>query len=71
MVEGGRSPLLSRQRLTELGFRFIIYPVAGLATTAAVLQKTYADLATGDVEQARVSFEQLSQIVGFGDSPKD
>jgi 2-methylisocitrate lyase-like PEP mutase family enzyme len=71
MVEGGRSPLLSRQRLTELGFRFIIYPVAGLATTAAVLQKTYADLASGDVEQARVSFEQLSQIVGFGDSPKD
>ena len=71
MVEGGRSPLLSRQRLTELGFRFIIYPVAGLATTAAVLQKTYADLATGDVEQARVSFGQLNQIVGFGDTPKD
>lgn len=65
MVEGGRSPLLSRQKLLALGFRIIIYPVVGLATTAANLQHTYAQLIHGDVEKERVSFEQLSRLVGF------
>ena len=65
MVEGGRSPLLSRQRLQELGFGFIIYPVAAMAATAASLQNAYAQLAEGNLEQERVSFKQLSHLVGF------
>jgi len=65
MVEGGRSPLLPREELAQMGFRFIIYPVAVMATIAASLQKTYAQLATGDVQEERVSFMKLSQLVGF------
>jgi 2-methylisocitrate lyase-like PEP mutase family enzyme len=65
MVEGGRSPLLSRQRLQELGFGFIIYPGAAMAATAASLQNAYAQLAEGNLEQERVSFKQLSHLVGF------
>ena len=65
MVEGGRSPLLSRDKLRDMGFNFIIYPVAAMATTAASLQNTYAELAKGNVTSERVSFQQLSQLVGF------
>ena len=65
MVEGGRSPLLPREQLAQMGFRFIIYPVAAMATIAASLHKAYAQLATGDIQEERVSFKKLSQLVGF------
>ena len=48
-----------------MGFRFIIYPVAAMATIAASLHKAYAQLATGDIQEERVSFKKLSQLVGF------
>ena len=65
MVEGGRSPLIARQKLAAMGFSFIIYPVAAMAATAASLHHVYAELAEGDVVQERVSFQQLSTLVGF------
>lgn len=71
MVEGGRSPLIERHKLAEMGFSFIIYPVAAMAATAASLHHVYAELAEGDVAQERVSFQQLSALVGFETPEKD
>ena len=65
MVEGGRSPLIAREKLAAMGFSFIIYPVAAMAAAAASLQHVYAQLAEGDITQERVSFQQLSHLVGF------
>ena len=65
MVEGGRTPLMPRDELAGMGFNFIIYPVAGLAVAAAGLRHTYTQLKTEDVSAERVTFEQLSRIVGF------
>ncbi len=65
MVEGGRSPLLPRTQLTDFGFRFIIYPVAAMAAAAASLQRAYAELADEALSHERVSFKQLSTLVGF------
>lgn len=65
MVEGGRTPLLPRDELAAMGFNFIIYPVAAMAVAAAGLQATYAQLKSEDVSAARVTFKQLSGMVGF------
>jgi len=65
MVEGGRSPLIARDALTAMGFNFIIYPVAAMAASAAALQAAYQHLLTGDPRGERVSFAELSRLVGF------
>ena len=48
MIEGGKTPLLSRDELAELGFQLILYPLAGLyAVALAALEtsiSTYSDL---------------------------
>ena len=65
MVEGGRTPLVPRKELAAMGFNFIIYPVAAMAVATASLQQAYQQLLRGDVSQARVTFKELSRVVGF------
>ena len=65
MVEGGRSPLIPRAKLVEMGFNFIIYPVAAMAASATALNAAYQHLLDGEPDGARVSFQELSRMVGF------
>ena len=65
MVEGGRTPLLSRAELADMGFNFVIYPVAAMSVAAAGLSRAYRELLQGDVDAERVDFAQLSHLVGF------
>jgi 2-methylisocitrate lyase-like PEP mutase family enzyme len=69
MVEGGRTPVLPRARLAELGFQVAIYPAAGFLATAAVLDRLYGHLtATGSSLDAPVplfDFKTLTEIMGF------
>ena len=65
MVEGGRTPLLPRAELANMGFNFVIYPVAAISVAAAGLSRAYRELLQGDVDAERVDFEQLSHLVGF------
>ena len=65
MVDGGRTPLMPREELAAMGFNFIIYPVAAMAVAAASLQESYQQLMDGDVSTARVTFKELSRMVGF------
>lgn len=44
MVEGGKTPFLPAQDLAEMGFRVVIYPVAGVLAAAYQMKKTYAVL---------------------------
>ncbi len=71
MVEGGRTPILSRARLAELGFQVAIYPAAGFLSTAATLDQMYRHLATtGSSLDAPVpvyDFKKLTEILGFPD----
>jgi 2,3-dimethylmalate lyase len=43
-VEGGKSPALSRERLKELGFRLIIFPVTALFAATRSVRERLADL---------------------------
>lgn len=65
MVEGGRTPLVPRDELADMGFNFVIYPVATMAIAASALQTGYQALLNGDVSTDRMDFEQLSKTVGF------
>lgn len=65
MVAGGRSPLIAREKLVEMGFNFIIYPVAAMASVAAILQSAYQGLRDDTPSPDSVDFNELSRIVGF------
>lgn len=65
MIEGGRTPLMPREELMAMGFNFIIYPVVALAVVTASLQETYRQLLRADVAQERVTFKELSRMVGL------
>ena len=71
MVEGGRTPILPRARLAELGFQVAIYPAAGFLATAATLDAMYRHLtASGsslDAPVALYDFKKLTEILGFPD----
>ena len=64
MVEGGRTPLLARAELADMGFNFVIYPVAAVVAAAELL-RAYRELFQGDVDAERVDFAHLNHLVGF------
>jgi len=68
MIEGGRTPVLSRQQLVDLGFQLILYPLAGLYAAAQATRRVYEKLrrdgtTTGcDVEI--MPFDQFNELIG-------
>ena len=69
MVEGGRTPILSRAELERLGFRLAIFPTAGLLAAAAALRAVYGELhakgSTKDWGGEFYRFDEFSRLMGF------
>ena len=68
MVNGGRTPLLSADRLKELGFSIAIHPAVGFLAMGAALEKAYADLKTnGETTDAidLYDFGRMNEVLGF------
>ena len=69
MVEGGRTPVLSKLALEQLGYRIAIFPVTGLMATAAALHSVYSYIQqtgsssgwAGDL----YSFDAFTKLIGF------
>jgi 2-methylisocitrate lyase-like PEP mutase family enzyme len=70
MVNGGSTPLLSRDRLRALGYAVAIWPAAGFLAAGAGLERAFADLlengATTGVAEL-YPFDAFSRLVGFED----
>jgi 2-methylisocitrate lyase-like PEP mutase family enzyme len=68
MIEGGRTPVLPRQQLAELGFQLILYPLTGILATARLLEDLFAELrdrgTTRDCPQPRMSFAEFNELIG-------
>nr|VFK43341.1 MAG: 2-Methylisocitrate lyase, PEP mutase family [Candidatus Kentron sp. SD]VFK48801.1 MAG: 2-Methylisocitrate lyase, PEP mutase family [Candidatus Kentron sp. SD] len=68
MIEGGRTPVLARQELADLGFQLILYPLAGLFAAARTLeemyQKLHADGATLGEEKRLMTFPEFNDLIG-------
>lgn len=69
-VEGGRTPILSKQRLQEIGYGIAIYPGAGFLAVAAALERVYSHLKQhGDTNGLPPSetygFGRMCELMGF------
>jgi 2,3-dimethylmalate lyase len=69
MVEGGRTPILSAERLAELGFALAIYPGAGFLAAAAAIERVFKEIReTGTSRGAAdglYSFAEMNRLMGF------
>jgi 2-methylisocitrate lyase-like PEP mutase family enzyme len=69
MVEGGRTPMLSRARLAELGYRIAIFPVTGLLAAAAALERAYGVLkaqgSSDTLTSGLYGFDRFCRLAGF------
>jgi 2-methylisocitrate lyase-like PEP mutase family enzyme len=66
MVEEGKTPLLSPQTLSQLGYRIALYPISALLAVTRQLESAYARILMGRPidPRERSSFAQYSEIVG-------
>lgn len=70
MVHGGRTPMLSADRLKELGYAMAIHPALGFLATGQALRHAYADLKRHGTTSADVpmySFSEFNDLIGFPD----
>ena len=69
MVDGGRTPLLDRGTLEEIGYRIAIFPAIGFLAMGAAIERSYAHLRrTGSsvgVPIPLYDFAKFSTLLGF------
>ena len=74
MVEGGRTPLLGRDELGQMGFRIILWGITGILAAGAALRDSYAAIhATGEgpSRDALMTFGELTDAVGLPEHRAD
>ena len=68
MIEGGKTPVLSKEELSEMGFQLILYPLTGLFAAAATIQDFYMTLqkngTTLGKEQQLMQFAEFNDLIG-------
>jgi 2-methylisocitrate lyase-like PEP mutase family enzyme len=68
MIEGGRTPVLPKEQLVELGFQLILYPLAGLFAAAraieAICRKLFRDGTTLGALDRLMPFEEFNALIG-------
>ncbi len=68
MIEGGRTPVLPRDQLAELGFQLILYPLTGLFAAARAVDSLYRELkqvGTTRGDSGRLfTFAEFNELIG-------
>jgi 2-methylisocitrate lyase-like PEP mutase family enzyme len=69
IVEGGRTPVLSKEQLLEIGYQIAIFPGTGFLAFAAAMDSVYKNFkATGssvDLQVPLYDFEEMTKLMGF------
>jgi 2-methylisocitrate lyase-like PEP mutase family enzyme len=69
MVEGGRTPLLSRAQLEEIGYKIAIFPGAGFLAAGAAMRSVYGEIksngSTIGWNGELYPFNDFSKLMGF------
>ncbi len=69
LVEGGRTPVLTRAALEELGYRIAIFPASGFLAAGTALQAIYRTIldegSTAGHEESLYPFNEFSKLMGF------
>ncbi|MCI0332643.1 MAG: oxaloacetate decarboxylase [Planctomycetes bacterium] len=68
MIEKGKTPVLPKQKLQELGFHLILYPLAGLFAAAhglaTIYEKIRRDGTTLGAEDQLMAFDEFNDLIG-------
>ena len=69
LVDGGRTPILSRAELERFGFKLAIFPVAGFLAMAAALRSVYGEILSAGSSKSWAGelypFDDFSRLMGF------
>jgi 2-methylisocitrate lyase-like PEP mutase family enzyme len=69
MVEGGKTPVLSKARLEELGYRIAIFPATGFLAAGAALDSVYktlqSDGSSVNATAPLYPFNDFTKLMGF------
>jgi 2-methylisocitrate lyase-like PEP mutase family enzyme len=69
MVDGGKTPMLSRQTLEEIGYRIAIFPVTSLLAAAQAMKAAYSTLkergSSHGVALPLMPFDEMTRLMGF------
>lgn len=66
MIEGGKTPLLSKKELQELGFKIVVYPLSGLFAATKAMMSCLSHLRENGTTAGfndLVSFQEFEQII--------
>ena len=70
-AEGGKTPPMRLERLNELGYRIMIFPISTLLTAAKAVRAVLAEIkAEGSPMRAfpdRTSFQEFNEMIGLGE----
>ena len=71
MVDRGKTPVLSKSQLQELGYQVAIFPVTALLASVAAMHKVYSQLSQSGssvhIQDSLYHFTELSKLMGFED----
>ncbi|MDO4554195.1 MAG: isocitrate lyase/PEP mutase family protein [Lachnospiraceae bacterium] len=69
MVEGGRTPLLTNDKLESLGYNLVIYPTASTYVTTKAMVDLWEGLkkdgTTANLIDSMIPFEQFNDLIGL------
>jgi len=68
MIEGGRTPVLPKERLVEMGYQLILYPLAALFAAARsielVARRLRREGTTAGLEDRLMPFDEFNDLIG-------
>jgi methylisocitrate lyase len=74
MIEKGKTPVLPKEKLAELGFHLILYPLAGLFAAArglaTIYEKIRNDNTTLGAEGQLMAFDEFNNLIGVEEKYK-
>ena len=68
MIEHGKTPVLSKERLVQMGFSLILYPLSGVFAAARALEEIYTklhrDQNTEGAQDQLMAFNAFNELIG-------
>ena len=67
LVEQGDTPLLAPDKLGEMGFKIVLYPLTMLNAAMSAMARALTDLGEGRTPDGMLDFAEVREMVGFTD----
>ena len=68
MIVGGKTPVLGKEELSEMGFHLILHPLSGLFAAAKSIEAMYQKLldngTTSGEEDKQMTFSEFNELIG-------